>query len=422
MKHQYMKHYDEHIYIQKISSGLTIVALPKPDVKTTYAAIALPFGSCHINFKIDNKTYRLPHGSAHFFEHKIYASQEGDMFSKFVKLGLDPNAMTSYDTTTYFFSATKHIFEGIDLLFETLDHPYFTDENIRSEQLIINEEINMDKDDIMTSLYQRLYENMFVSHSIKADILGTTQSISEINKEILYWIHQHIYQDQHKLLVLSGNVDMEALETYINKLEHSRKQNVHEITFDLPNEPFYVIKENDELIKDMSISRVLIGIKLPEFQDELLFNKMKHSLYIALHTMIGDASDIHQEWIDQDIIHQTVQFHITHVKGANHLVIQVQTDYPEVVLKEIQQIISQDVNKFINIQTFNRLKKTVTASQILSLDQQEFKMFQYLKAYFKNVDMFQIMTVINEVEFKDVVHFGNQLNHFPMSTLIARKK
>ena len=122
------------------------------------------------------------------------------------------------------------------------------------------------------------------------------------------------------------------------------------------------------------------------------------------------------------MIHQTVQFHITHVKGANHLVIQVQTDYPEVVLKEIQQIISQDVNKFINIQTFNRLKKTVTASQILSLDQQEHKMFQYLKAYFKNVDMFQIMTVINEVEFKDVVHFGNQLNHFPMSTLIARKK
>ena len=422
MKHQYIKHYDEHFYTHTLFSGLTIIALPKLDVKTTYAAIGLPFGACHIDFSDGEKTYTLPFGSAHFFEHKIYASKEGDMFSKFVKLGLDPNAMTSYDTTTYFFSATKNIFEGIDLLFETLDKPYFTNKNIASERNIIHEEINMDQDDIMTSLYQRLYENMYHNHPIKAEILGSHESISHINKEILHWIHQHIYTDDNKVLILSGNINLIELEKYITQLEMKRKKTKNHLKFITPDEPFRVVKEKDEIIKDMSISRLLIGVKLPVVEDELIFNKMKHSIYIALHTMIGEASDVHQKWVDQDIIHQAVQFQITHVKDADHLTIQVQTEYPELVLSEIESILNQDINKFIDVQTFKRLKKTVTASQILSLDQQENKMFQYLKAQFKGVNMFQIMDAINEVDFDDVANYGNQLKRFPMSSLIARKK
>lgn len=422
MTHHYIKHYDEHVYTHKLSSGLTIIALPKLDVKTTYAAIALPFGACHISFNDGEKEYSLPFGSAHFFEHKIYASKEGDMFSKFVKLGLDPNAMTSYDTTTYFFSATKNIFEGLDLLFETLDTPYFTNKNIASERKIINEEINMDQDDMMTSLYQRLYENMFESHPIKADILGSIESISHINKETLLWIHNYIYQDDHKVLILSGNIDLIALEKYIMQLEKKRTITKNHLLFNTSIEPFHVVKERDVITKEMAISRLLIGIKLPSLDDELLFHKMKHSIYIALHTMIGDASDIHQQWIDQDIIHQAVQYQITHVKGADHLVIQVPTEYPELVLKDIEFILKQDVKKYIDTETFNRLKKTVNASQILSLDQHENKMFQYLKAHFKGIDMFQIMDAINDVNYDDVCNHGNQLREYPISSLIAKKK
>jgi hypothetical protein len=49
-------------------------------------------------------------------------------------------------------------------------------------------------------------------------------------------------------------------------------------------------------------------------------------------------------------------------------------------------------------------------------------MFQYLKAHFKGVNMFQIMDAINEVDFDDVANYGNQLKRYPMSSLIARKK
>ncbi len=43
----------------------------------------------------------------------------------------------------------------------------------------------MDLDDTMTMLYQKLYENLFHSHPIKYDILGTAESIKNITKTII---------------------------------------------------------------------------------------------------------------------------------------------------------------------------------------------------------------------------------------------
>lgn len=420
MKHTYYQHYDEHVYTHTLTNGLTIIALPKKQVKTTYVALALPFGSCHLNFNTAKQSYNLPFGTAHFFEHKIYASKEGDMFSKFVKLGLDPNAMTSYESTIYFFSATNHIFEGIDLLFETLDQPYFTDENILSERSIIQEEIHMSQDEIMTPLYQRLYENMFIQHPIKTDILGTSASIETINKEILLKVHQFIYQDNQKTLILSGNIDMLTLKNYIDKLEATRSKTKHVMKYEVSQDPFHVLKTKDEIKKEMSISRLLMGIKLPTCDNEIHFHKMKNSLYMALHTMIGDASDAHQIWIDKGMIHQGIQFHISHVKGADHLSIEALTNHPNLLLKEIESIFKKDIRLYMNEIKLQRLKKINLASHILSLDNHENKMFQYLKNHLKGVVMFDIMDAVRDIDFDDIIKYGNQLQTFPATTLIVK--
>jgi predicted Zn-dependent peptidase len=420
MKHTYYKNYDEHVYTHTLTNGLKIIALPKTQVKSTYVAIALPFGSCHLNINDAKQTYALPFGSAHFFEHKIYASQEGDMFSKFVQLGLDPNAMTSYESTIYYFSATNHIFDGIELLFQTLDQPYFTNENVLSERSIIQEEIHMSQDETMTPIYQRLYENMYMYHPIKVDILGTSESISTINKEILIKIHQCVYQDYQKTLILSGNIDMYALEKYIDKLESIRPKSKYVIQYEITQDPITVVKANDEIKKEISIPRILIGIKLPPCQDEIHFHRMKNSLYITLHAMIGDTSDAQQHWMDKGFIHQDIQFHISHVKGADHITIEAQSHHPEILLKEIETILKQDVRLYIDEKKFLRQKKIIMASNILSLDDQENKMFQYLKNHLKGINMFDVMDAVRDIDFNDVINFGNQMQTFQSSTLIAK--
>ena len=46
-------------------------------------------------------------GLAHFLEHKLFESEEGDTFQKFAKLGASANAYTSFESTCYLFSATE---------------------------------------------------------------------------------------------------------------------------------------------------------------------------------------------------------------------------------------------------------------------------------------------------------------------------
>ena len=422
MTHIYYKNYHENVYYDTLKNGINIVVLPNQHVKTTYVALALPFGASHLMFRDGEKEILLPEGSAHFFEHKIFASKHGDMFSKFVQLGLDPNAMTTYDTTSYYFSSTKHIYEGIDLLFDLLDEAYFTDANIESERHIINEEIHMDLDDVMTPLYQQLYRNMYAQHPIKSDILGTIESIANIDKKTLSWIHQNIYQDDRKTLFISGNVDIDVLRVYLDKKNNEVISKTRNIEFVTPNEDMKIVKSRDEVVKDMTISRLLLGIKLPHQSDEIVFHKMKQSIYMTLHVLIGEASDIHQTWIEKGFIHQSVQFQITHLKYADHVTIHVPTNYPDLMLADIEKALEQDIAQVLTYENFLRLKKVMTAANIMSLDHNEHKMFQYMSMYFKGISLYDVMDALHALEYEDVIRYGNEFKTFSKSVLIARKK
>ena len=40
---------------------------------------------------------RVPNGIAHFLEHKLFESEDGDAFSRYAKTGAAANAYTSFD-------------------------------------------------------------------------------------------------------------------------------------------------------------------------------------------------------------------------------------------------------------------------------------------------------------------------------------
>lgn len=420
MTHQWIKNYDEHVYTYKTKSGLKVIAIKNDQAHTTYAGIGIPFGSCHLNIDYNNHRIELPFGLAHFYEHKIFASHSGDMFSKFVELGLDPNAMTTYDAMIYYFSATKDLYKGIDLLLETLDHAYFTDENILNESQIIQEEINMDLDDTMTVLYQKLYENLFHVHPIKHDILGTSESIKKIHKELLLDVHQALNNDQLRTLVISGNIEISTLEQYLTSLDEKRHYKQLQTSMKIKEDKMDVIKSFDLIDMDISIPRVLFGIKFPDFTSEIDYHKMQFSMYIALHALMGDSSFLHEKWIDNGYINQSIQFHMTHVTGANHLTIHIQTHAYETMSQELQNAIKKDVSTYLNKKIFLRIKKLMIASNILSLDQHESKMFNTLRMSLKGISIYDVMDAMNTVTFEEVVYFANMLKNLSYSILIAK--
>ena len=128
----------------ELSSGLKIFILEKPQYTTSYAIFGTKYGSIDTAFSANGgEKVSVPEGIAHFLEHKLFESEDGDAFSKYAKTGAYANAFTSFDKTCYLFSCADKFYENLDILLTFVQSPYFTEQTVQKEQGIIGQEIKM---------------------------------------------------------------------------------------------------------------------------------------------------------------------------------------------------------------------------------------------------------------------------------------
>ena len=71
---------NEHYYRMEHSSGLTVLVYPKKGFRSIYACIGTKFGSIYSQFDFNGKRVTVPDGTAHYLEHKLFESEDGDAF------------------------------------------------------------------------------------------------------------------------------------------------------------------------------------------------------------------------------------------------------------------------------------------------------------------------------------------------------
>lgn len=126
----------ESYYKIKHPSGLTIYVYPKVGYSSTYAIFGTRYGSINNTFGVDDgEAIKVPDGIAHYLEHKLFESEDGDAFARYAKTGANANAYTSFDKTCYLFSCTDNFEESLTILLDFVQSPYFTDETVQKEQL-----------------------------------------------------------------------------------------------------------------------------------------------------------------------------------------------------------------------------------------------------------------------------------------------
>ena len=77
----------------KHPSGLDIYLYPMPGFTSYYGLFGTRYGSIDNAF-VDEQGQKvdLPEGIAHFLEHKLFESEDGDAFEKYAKTGAYSNA------------------------------------------------------------------------------------------------------------------------------------------------------------------------------------------------------------------------------------------------------------------------------------------------------------------------------------------
>ena len=217
---------------QKIDhpSGLTLLLYPMEGFSSAYAMLTTDYGSVDMAFRTDPKAdfTRIPAGTAHFLEHKMFENEDGDAFAKYAATGASANAFTSFDKTSYLFGCADHFEESLRILLEFVTTPYFTPQTVSKEQGIIGQEIKMYDDNPDWRVLFNLLKAMYVKHPIAIDIAGTVESIAEITADSLYETYHAFYNLHNMVLVVAGNADPEA-EDYRSLTDFCCRDGVLEI-------------------------------------------------------------------------------------------------------------------------------------------------------------------------------------------------
>ncbi|WP_062050832.1 EF-P 5-aminopentanol modification-associated protein YfmH [Bacillus sp. JCM 19034] len=397
---------EETLYHEQLDNGLSIYVLPKSEFNKTYATFTTKYGSIDNHFKPigEENKLKVPDGIAHFLEHKMFEDEHGDVFQQFSKQGASANAFTSFTRTAYLFSSTLNVEENLETLVDFVQHPYFTEESVEKEKGIINQEITMYDDNPDWRAYFGVISNMFHQHPVKIDIAGTIDSIATITKDLLYTCYQTFYHPSNMLLFVVGPVDpeqiIEQVKTNQQKKEFAKPEDIKRF-FD--QEPDSVAKDKEILTMSVQTPKCLMGFKdvgVDRQGKELL--KRELTISILLDLMFGQSSDHYQQLFAEGLIDDSFSFDYSAENGFGFSVIGGDTSKPDQLEKRIKEMITAFKESSLSKEQVNRTIKKKIGSFLRSLNSPEFIANQFTRYQFNDMNLFDVVTTLEEVTISDL--------------------
>ena len=388
----------EKLYVEKLENGLTVMIVPKKGIRKKYAIWGTNYGSNDSKFVVpgENQEIEVPRGVAHFLEHKMFEQENGvNSLDTLTALGVEANAYTTNDHTAYLFECTENFYPALDELMDYVQHPYFTDENVEKEKGIIGQEIMMYDDYPEWKVYLNALEAMYHEYPVKLDITGTIETISHIDKDVLYKCYNTFYNPSNMAMVFCGDFEPELLLEEIKKRLIENKAN-GDIKRIYPEEPEGIVQEKIEQNMDVSQPLFTIGIK-----DKIVENKeivRKHiTIEILLNMLMGKSSKLYKELYDDGILFTVPSLDYEFAKGYAHILITGQSPEPEKVYDKFKKAVEYMKQNPINKEEFTRIKKRIYGEYVKEYNDTADIARMFLADFFKDINSFDYLEEIATV-------------------------
>ena len=388
----------EKVYIEKLSNGLTVMIIPKVGSQKKYMIWGTRYGSNESEFVVPGETNitKVPNGVAHFLEHKMFEQENGhNSLDVLTALGVEANAYTTNDHTAYLFEATDNFYEAMDELMDYVQHPYFTDENVEKEKGIIGQEIMMYDDDPGWRVYLNTLIAMYHNNPVKIDITGTIETISNIDKDILYKCYNTFYNPSNMLLVICGDFQpKEMIEEVKKRLVN--KEAKGEIKRIYPDEPESIVQNYIEQKFEVSQPIYTIGIKDKRTPDDSIVKK-HIAIEILLNLLFGRSSKLYKDLYDEGIIYERPSLDYEFTKIYAHILLTGQANEPKKVFERFKKAAEELKTNGINRDDFSRIKKLVYGLYVREYNEVSDISRMFLADYFKGVNSFEYLEEIDAI-------------------------
>ena len=391
----------EIVWTEKLANGLQIFVVTKPEFAKTYAFFAVKYGGMDMRFEEDGQWRDTPAGVAHFLEHKMFDTEDGNALQVLAANGAQPNAFTGSDMTAYYFDSTENFEENLRTLLSFVSVPWFTRESVDKEQGIIGQEIRMGEDDPSLRCYYDMLEALYDHLPVRTSVAGTVESIADITADTLYACHRAFYQPANMCLCVVGDVDPNLVRRAAEEIL-PRQSGRADISRDYgePEEPRAVTPRRERRM-EVSMPLFMVGWKCdaPLEGPESLRQELIHDL--AYELLMGESSPLYTRLYEQGLVNKNFGGGWDRVHGGACFYAGGESRDPDAVRDAIAEEAQRIGREGLDEAFFQRTLRALYGSRLRRLNSFDSVCIELATAYFYGSDYYTFAECYDTITKED---------------------
>ena len=386
----------ESMYHEKLENGLNVFVFPKPEFQKGYAFFATNYGGMDMRFCLNGEWRDTPAGVAHYLEHKMFDTKEGNALQELAANGASPNAFTSNDITGYYFDSTEKFEENLRILLSFVSVPWFTQESVDKERGIIGQEIGMIEDDPEWKCFINLMAALYRHHPIRVSVAGSVESIAKITPETLYACHKAFYDPANMVLCVAGPVDPAHICAVAREILPGEAGPIAAKDYG-EKEPPQAARSLIEERMEVSAPIFQLGWKGdPKADGE---GRLRQELAggLALEALLGNSSPLYARLYREGLINQEFGYSYESGSGCAFLCAGGESKDPEAVRMAVAQEAARIGREGIDPALWERIKKGVYGNKVRGLNSFENLCVGQAQAFFSGYNFLRFAEIFDSI-------------------------
>ena len=305
-------------------------------------------------------------GTAHFLEHMIFKGSNkimpGEFDHKIESLGGLSNASTGYDDVHYHVLVPQSNFrESLALLTNIVVSPNFNPDEFIKEKGVVIDEIKQQNDQPDEKLFNYFLKRVWLSPNYANSILGTEESIKNIEINDLKNFHRKHYNRENICIAIAGNLSKEIYDIFEKSdLSGINKYQIHEDHFviNLKNKPSLKIRDGREIIKfeNLEFSRIFMAWFIPNLNDQRNIIGLE---ILASILSVGRNSKLVKLLKEDSNLVESVYVDVNAGELGGLFIIEASCESKDIYLVEMQ--INKTIDEISNLKslTMDEIKKAI---------------------------------------------------------------
>ncbi|HBG17457.1 MAG TPA: peptidase M16 [Firmicutes bacterium] len=394
-------------------NGLPVVCEHIPYVRSVSIGFWVACGS-------RNETSR-EQGISHLIEHMVFKGTKNrsarEIAESIDAVGGHLNAFTTKEYTCFYVKILdKHFRLGLELLADLVINSLFPLEELEKEKNVVVEEIKMYEDSPDELVFDLLTQTILNQHPLGHPILGTPESICNLNRDNLVQYKKRFYTPDNSCLAMAGNVDFDGILEESNYFWRKLTGK-----FIPESSPSFKI-QGKSCLRAKNTEQVHLCVGVPGFPRQ---HEDRYTL-LVLNSILGGSSSsrLFQELREErGLVYSTGTYYAAfRDTGLFSIYAGTSLKHFSQVLALIQKELNNLKENRISAEELNRAKEQIKGNLWLSLENTTNRMSRLAKSelfYRKFISPEEVLEKVDNVTADNLRRVAAMLFHKELMTLTA---